>query len=310
MKAAAVKKVNAIRRFAVSDVTSILEREKAQQEAARQVKELRASLGIFSTLKEANDYKNKMQPQSAIPLVIEPCEDGFQVSECMIPDLDGVPIYSGDILFEADDSFFEICWTPVFRPLENTLAFIAKPVKGRGDFIPYWLQKDKPEAYRASSKQKNEPPQFRHRQWTDEEKADWLEQKMKSVKKETAKPTYKCIGVILLFIMLLLAAGVLSMLVIQQIRTAENPDMNEMLDQSVVFASEFAFAITFTLAAAGVVYMNYDFVKENFLRRRNIRKTVRSVREKKIAGEDFDRKYMREMKETYKEMCKNALRYR
>lgn len=181
----------ALSRAARSDISSILMKEKALREAEREMKRYRASLGLFDTLTEAEGRLEKQLPKSKMPLYIEPADKKFQVSEYLMLDADGIPIYNGDILFMADDSFFQV----VFRPAEpekgkiaECFAFVlhAKPVGGNKDHVPecFLDTKESHEDYDENgisvygieyvADEDRTETAFRHRKWQDSEKAEWL----------------------------------------------------------------------------------------------------------------------------------------
>lgn len=185
----------ALSRAARSDISSILMKEKALREAEQEMKRYRASLGLFDTLTEAKERLEKQLPKSKMPLYIEPADKKFQVSEYLMLDADGIPIYNGDILFMADDSFFQV----VFRPAEpekgkiaECFAFVlhAKPVGGNKDHVPecFLDTKESHEDYDENgisvygieyvADEDRTETAFRHRKWQDNEKAEWLSKGM------------------------------------------------------------------------------------------------------------------------------------
>ncbi len=188
----------ALSRAARSDISSILMKEKALREAEQEMKRYRASLGLFDTLTEAKERLEKQLPKSKMPLYIEPADKKFQVSEYLMLDADGIPIYNGDILFMADDSFFQV----VFRPAEpekgkiekiaECFAFVlhAKPVGGNKDHVPecFLDTKESHEDYDENgisvygieyvADEDRTETAFRHRKWQDSEKAEWLSKGM------------------------------------------------------------------------------------------------------------------------------------
>lgn len=175
----------ALSRAARSDISSILMKEKALREAEQEMKRYRASLGLFDTLTEAEERLEKQLPKSKMPLYIEPADKKFQVSEYLMLDADGIPIYNGDILFMADDSFFQV----VFRPAEpekgkiaECFAFVlhAKPVGGNKDHVPECFLDTYDEngisvyGIEYVADEDRTETAFRHRKWQDSEKAEWL----------------------------------------------------------------------------------------------------------------------------------------
>lgn len=200
-----------VKTIAQSSIESIMAKEKA----SREVKEYRASLGLFNTLEEARKYTDEHFSEHECPLCFTRNENGeYAVYESdRAKDSDGIPIHSGDIVFMPDDSFFIIQFTRDVdegkAQIPDTFFWKCLPVDGYADHVPEGFSADK-------IWNKNFGRDFKLRAWEETEKLDWLNSIVRKWETDNTEGLFsKCFGDIennpcAIFTMsLLIVAGIL-----------------------------------------------------------------------------------------------------